>query len=103
MFWVLRTNTVVIFSHQGLSLSYFKPASWQRKVAFLNSSLTDVLSTGVTVLCIQGLKAVAAIWTPFLHDVSLATQHSFTFKTAKVLHVPMPSFRFCAFVSKDNL
>lgn len=64
---------------------------------------TYVFTAGVAVLCIQGLKAVAAVWTSILHDVALATQRSLTLIAAEVLHVPVPALCLRALVRKDDL
>lgn len=62
-----------------------------------------MLGTGVTVFCVQGLEAVAAVGPSFLHDVALAPQHSLTLKAAEVSHVPVPPLSFRALVCKDDL
>lgn len=67
------------------------------------SGLTYMLGTGVTIFCIQGLKAVAAVGPAFLHDVALAPQNSLTLKAAEVSHVPVSPLSFRALVCKDDL
>lgn len=64
---------------------------------------TNVLPTGVTVLCIEGLKTAAAVGPALLHDVPLAAQHRLTLETAEVLHVPVPALCLRALVRKDDL
>lgn len=64
---------------------------------------TYVFSTCVTVLCIKGLKAVAAVWSSVLHDVALAAEGGLTLVATEVLHVPVPALCFGAFISKDYL
>lgn len=64
---------------------------------------TYVFSTCITVLCIKGLKAVAAVWTPILHDVALAAKGGLALIAAEVLHVPVPALCLSAFISKNNL
>lgn len=64
---------------------------------------TYVFSTSVTVLCIKGLKAVAAVWPSILHDVALATEGGLTLVAAEVLHVPVPALCFSALIGKDYL
>lgn len=64
---------------------------------------TYVFSTCVTVLCIKGLKAVAAVWPPILHDVALASEGGLTLVATEVLHVPVPALCLSAFIGKDNL
>lgn len=68
-----------------------------------NLHLTNVFSTGLTVLCIKRLKAATTVWSAILHDIALAPQNGLTFKTGEVLHVPMTPLCFCALISKDNL
>lgn len=69
----------------------------------LNMCCTYVLSTGVTVLCVKGLEAVAAVWPSVLHDVALAAEGGLTLVAAEVLHVPVPALCLSAFISKDYL
>lgn len=64
---------------------------------------TYVFSTCVTVLCIKGLEAVAAVWPSVLHDVSLAAKGGLTLVATEVLHVPVPALCLSAFISKDYL
>ena len=64
---------------------------------------TYVFTAGVTVLCVEGLKAVATVWVSILHDVALAAQRSLTLIAAEVFHVPMPALRLRTLISKDNL
>lgn len=66
-------------------------------------ALTDVFPTGVTVLCIQGLKTGAAVRPALFHDVTLAAQNSLALETAKVLHVPVPALCLCALICKNDL
>lgn len=62
-----------------------------------------MFSACVAVLCIKGLKAVAAVWPSILHDVALAAEGGLALIAAEVLHVPVPALRFSAFISKDQL
>lgn len=62
-----------------------------------------MLGTGVAILRVQGLEAVAAVGSAFLHDVALAAQHGLTFEAAEVPHVPVPPLSFRALVCKDDL
>lgn len=64
---------------------------------------TYVFSTCVTVLCVERLKAVAAVWSSILHDVALATEGGLTLVATEVLHVPVPALCLGAFISKDYL
>lgn len=64
---------------------------------------TYVFSTCVTVLCIKGLEAVAAVWPAVLHDVALAAEGGLTLVAAEVLHVPVPALCLSAFICKDYL
>lgn len=64
---------------------------------------TYVFSTCITVLCIKGLEAIAAVWSPILHDVALAAEGGLTLVAAEVLHMPVPALCLGAFISKDNL
>lgn len=64
---------------------------------------TYVFSTRVTVLCVQGLEAVAAVWSSVLHDVALAAEGGLTLIATEVLHVPVPALRLGALISKDYL
>lgn len=69
----------------------------------INTCCTYVFSTCVTVLCIKGLEAVAAVWPSVLHDVALAAEGGLTLVATEVLHVPVPALCLSAFISKDNL
>ena len=69
----------------------------------MDARRTDVLPTGVTVLCVEGLETAAAVGPALLHDVALAAQHRLTLETAEVLHVPVPALRLRALVRKDDL
>lgn len=60
-----------------------------------------MFSACIAVLCIKGLKAVAAVWPSILHDVALAAECGLTLIATEVLHVPVPALRFSAFISKD--
>lgn len=62
-----------------------------------------MFSTCVTVLCIKGLKAVAAVWPSILHDVALAAEGCLALIATEVLHVPVPALCLSAFISKDYL
>lgn len=62
-----------------------------------------MFSAGIAVLCIEGLKAVAAVWSSVLHDVALATESGLTFVATEVLHVPVSALSLGAFVSKNDL
>lgn len=64
---------------------------------------TYVFPTCVTVLCVQRLKAVAAVWSSVLHDVALPPQGGLTLITTEVPHVPVSAFSLGALVSKDDL
>lgn len=64
---------------------------------------TYVFSTCITVLCIKGFKAVAAMWPPILHDVPLPAEGGLTLVATEVLHVPVPALCLGAFISKDYL
>ncbi len=64
---------------------------------------TYVFSACVTVLCIEGLKAVAAVRPSILHDVALAAEGGRTLVAAEVLHVPVPALCLSAFIGKDYL
>lgn len=63
----------------------------------------NVLSTGITVLGVAGLVAGAAVGAALTHDIALASQRSFTFKAAKVAHVPVPALSLCALWGEDDL
>lgn len=65
--------------------------------------LTNVFPTGLTVFCVKRFKTVTAEWSPILHDVSLSTQDRFTLEAAEVLHVPVATLSFRAFISKNDL
>lgn len=65
--------------------------------------LTDVFSTGLTVLGIERLEAAAAVRPAVLHDVALAAQDGLAFETGEVLHVPVSPLSLCALVCKDDL
>lgn len=60
-----------------------------------------MFSACIAVLCIKGLKAVAAVWTSILHDVALASEGGLALIATEVLHVPVSALRFGAFISKD--
>lgn len=62
-----------------------------------------MLATCVTVLCVERLKAVAAVWSSILHDVALAAEGSLTLVATEVLHVPVPALCLGALISKDYL
>lgn len=62
-----------------------------------------VFSTCVTVLCIKGLEAVAAVWSSILHDVALPAKGGLTLVATEMLHVPVPALRLSALISKDDL
>lgn len=62
-----------------------------------------MFSTCIAVLCIKGLKAVAAVWSSILHDVALATESGLTFIATEVLHVPVAALSLSAFISKNDL
>lgn len=62
---------------------------------------TYVFSACIAVLCVKGLKAVAAVWPSVLHDVALAAERGLALITTEVLHVPVPALCFSAFISKD--
>lgn len=64
---------------------------------------TNMFPTRIAVFGIEGLKAGAAVGASLLHDVTLASQHCLTLKTAKVLHVPVTALRLCALIRKDDL
>lgn len=66
-------------------------------------SPTNVLSAAITVLGVSGLVASAAVWPALTHDVALASQRSFTFKAAKMAHVPVPALCLRAFWGEDDL
>lgn len=68
-----------------------------------NESCTYVFSTCVTVLCIKGLEAVAAVWSSILHDVALPAKGGLTLVATEMLHVPVPALRLSALISKDDL
>lgn len=65
--------------------------------------LTNVFSTGLTILCIERLKAATTEWSAVLHNVPLPSQNCLTFKTGEVLHVPVATLCLCALISKDDL
>ena len=65
--------------------------------------VTYVLATGVAVLGVEGLEAVAAVRASVLHDVPLASERDLALEAAEVLHVPVPALRLRALVSKDDL
>lgn len=60
-----------------------------------------MFSACIAVLCIKGLKAVAAVWPSILHDVALASEGGLALIATEVLHVPVSALRFGAFISKD--
>lgn len=62
-----------------------------------------MFAAGVAVFSIEGLKAGAAVWPPFLHDVALAPQHRLTLETAEVLHVPVTPLCLGALICEDDL
>ena len=62
-----------------------------------------MFSTCVTVLCVKGLEAVAAVWPSILHDVALAAEGGLALVAAEVPHVPVPALCLSAFISKDYL
>lgn len=62
-----------------------------------------MFSTCVTVLCVKGLEAVAAVWPSVLHDVALAAESGLALVATEVLHVPVPALCLSAFISKDYL
>ena len=64
---------------------------------------TYVLSTCIAVLCIERLKAIAAMWPSIFHDVALAAERGLTFVATEVLHVPVPALCLSAFVGEDYL
>lgn len=64
---------------------------------------TYVLPTCITVLCVEGLETVTAVWSSILHDVALAAESDLALEAAEVLHVPVPALRFSALISKDDL
>lgn len=65
--------------------------------------LTDVFAAGLAVFCVQRLEAAAAVRLTVFHDVPLTTQNGLAFKAGKVLHVPVTTFCFGAFVGENNL
>lgn len=46
-----------------------------------NHHLTNVISTGLTILCIERLKATATVWSAILHNIALPPKNCLTFKT----------------------
>lgn len=64
---------------------------------------TNMLPAGVTVLCVEGLEAGAAVGPPLLHDIALTPQHRLTLEAAEVLHVPVTSLCLGALIRKDDL
>lgn len=64
---------------------------------------TYVSSAGIAVLCVQGLVAGAAVRPTLPHDVTLPPQGSLTLETTEVLHVPVSSFCFSAFIGQNDL
>lgn len=68
-----------------------------------NSHLTNMFSTGLTVLSIQRLKATATVWSAILHDIALPPKNCLTFETREVFHVPVAPLCLRAFISKDDL
>jgi len=62
-----------------------------------------MLPAGVAVLCVEGLKAGAAVRPSLFHDVTLAPQHCLALKTAEVLHVPVTTLCLSALIRKDDL
>lgn len=58
-------------------------------IGHLTLVYTYVFPTGVTVLCIEGLIAGAAVRPALSHDVPLSPQRCLTLKTTEVLHVPV--------------
>lgn len=64
---------------------------------------TYVFSTGIAVLCIEGLVAGAAVWPTLSHDVALTAQRDLTLKTTEVLHVPVSSLCLRTFICQNNL
>lgn len=71
-----------------------------RHLALINS---NVVPTRVAVLGVERLKAGAAVWSSFLHDVPLAAQYCLALEAAEVLHVPVPALCLGALISKDDL
>lgn len=69
----------------------------------MSEQRTNMFPTRIAVFGIEGLKAGAAVGASLLHDVTLASQHCLTLKTAKVLHVPVTALRLCALIRKDDL
>lgn len=66
-------------------------------------TLTNVFPTGLTVFCIERFKTVTAERPPILHDVPLSTQDCFTLEATEVFHMPVATFSFCTFISKNYL
>lgn len=62
-----------------------------------------MLPAGLAVLCVQRLKAAAAVRPAVLHDVTLPPQDGLAFKTGEVLHVPVAPLGLRALVSEDDL
>ena len=71
-----------------------------RHLTYVN---TNRLTTGVTVLCIQPLKTLAAERVILTHDVPLTTQRAVALKAAEMLHVPATVLSFCALLGEDDL
>ena len=69
----------------------------------LENHLTNVFSTGLTILCIERLKAATTVRSSVLHDIALASQDCLTFKAGEMLHVPVAALCLCALISKDDL
>lgn len=65
--------------------------------------ITDMVAAGLAIFRVQTLEAAAAEWAAVLHNVPLSPQHGITLKAAEVFHVPVATFSFCAFISKNNL
>lgn len=49
------------------------------------------------------LKAAAAVWPTFPHDVTLAAHQAVTLITTEVLHVPTAALSLRALISEDDL
>ncbi len=110
LFNILKTKSRSVVSWQLLQGNFCKSKVDRPSVdtrGFLVGTdrwaLTDVFPAGVAVLCVQRLKAGAAVRPALFHDVTLAAQNSLTLETAKVLHVPVSALCLCALIWKNDL
>lgn len=94
-------NLCLIVANVFLSLT--NQANLYKHFCVLWYRITYVFPASLTILSIKGLKTATAEWTSILHNVSLSSKDGFTFKATKMFHMPMSTFCFRTFISKDNL